>query len=414
MALSFNKKINKEVKCVPLIEINNLSKVFGRNSKQALKYLDEGLTKDEILKKTGNTVGVNRASFSVREGEIFVIMGLSGSGKSTLIRLINRLIEPTEGSILISGEDLSKMDKNELREVRRKKLSMVFQSFALFPHRTILENAEFGLEIQNIDKEERKKKAKESLEMVGLGSYLNQYPDQLSGGMQQRVGLARALANDPEVLLMDEAFSALDPLIRKGMQDELIELQGSMQKTILFITHDLDEALRLGHRIALMKDGAIVQVGTPEEILVNPADDYVEKFVEDVDRSKILTAQHIMKRPEVVNIQNHGPRVALDKMRKEGLSGVCVIDNQRNLKGYLTADAAADALRQDVSSLEGILETDIPRVEKDTPMSEIFNIIHDSPMPVTVVEDGKLRGIIVRGAVIAALSEDSEVNLIDE
>ena len=414
MALSFNKKINKEVKCVPLIEINNLSKVFGRNSKQALKYLDEGLTKDEILKKTGNTVGVNRASFSVREGEIFVIMGLSGSGKSTLIRLINRLIEPTEGSILISGEDLSKMDKNELREVRRKKLSMVFQSFALFPHRTILENAEFGLEIQNIDKEERKKKAKESLEMVGLGSYLNQYPDQLSGGMQQRVGLARALANDPEVLLMDEAFSALDPLIRKGMQDELIELQGSMQKTILFITHDLDEALRLGDRIALMKDGAIVQVGTPEEILVNPADDYVEKFVEDVDRSKILTAQHIMKRPEVVNIQNHGPRVALDKMRKEGLSGVCVIDNQRNLKGYLTADAAADALRQDVSSLEGILETDIPRVEKDTPMSEIFNIIHDSPMPVTVVEDGKLRGIIVRGAVIAALSEDSEVNLIDE
>lgn len=398
---------------MPLIEIKNLSKVFGKNSRQVLKLLEQGLSKEEILKKTGNTVGVNRASFSVHEGEIFVIMGLSGSGKSTLVRLINRLIEPTEGSIFIDGEDLSKMDQASLRKVRREKLSMVFQSFALFPHRTILENAEFGLEIQNIPKEKRTKKAKEALEMVGLGSYLDQYPDQLSGGMQQRVGLARALANDPDVLLMDEAFSALDPLIRKEMQDELIELQASMKKTILFITHDLDEALRLGDRIALMKDGAIVQVGTPEDILVNPADDYVEKFVEDVDRSKILTAQHIMKRPETVNIQNHGPRVALERMREEGLSGVYVVDDQRNLKGYVTADAAADALRKEVRSLEDILVNEIPIVDKETPMNEIFNIIHDSPMPVAVAENGKLLGIIVRGAVIAALSEDSEVNLTD-
>jgi glycine betaine/proline transport system ATP-binding protein len=396
---------------LPVIEVNNLSKVFGRNTKQALKLLDEGLSKSEILKRTGNTVGVNRASFSVNAGEIFVIMGLSGSGKSTLIRLVNRLIEPTEGNILIDGEDLAKMDKKALRQVRREKLSMVFQKFALFPYRTILSNAEYGLEIQKVPKEERRKRATEALEMVGLGGYLEQTPNQLSGGMQQRVGLARALANDPEVLLMDEAFSALDPLIRKEMQDELIDLQGSMKKTILFITHDLDEALRLGDRIALMKDGEIVQIGTPEEILVKPANDYVEKFVEDVDRSKILTAQHIMKRPETVEIDRHGPRVALERMRAEGLSSILVVDSQRNLKGYVTADDALEARKNDVRDLHEMLKTDIRTVEKDTAMNDIFNIIHDSTTPVAVVEDGKLKGIIVRGAVIAGLAGEGEVNL---
>jgi len=396
---------------MPIIKVENLTKVFGRNPRQALDMLDNGMSKEEILKKTGQTVGVNRASFSVEAGEIFVIMGLSGSGKSTLVRLINRIIEPTSGNILIDGENLSTMNREALRQVRRKKLSMVFQSFALFPHRTIIENAEFGLEIQNIPKDERQKRAKEALEMVGLGGYLDQYPNQLSGGMQQRVGLARALANDPDVLLMDEAFSALDPLIRKEMQDELMDLQAKMKKTILFITHDLDEALRLGDRIALMKDGSIVQIGTPEEILVKPADDYVEKFVEDVDRSKILTAQHIMKRPETVNIDNHGPRVALERMREVGLSGVYVVDGKRNLKGYVTADDAADAVRKDIRSLEGILINDIPRVDKETPMHDIFNIIHDSPLPIAVVENEKMVGIIVRGAVIAALSEDGEVNM---
>ncbi|KHE68981.1 glycine betaine/L-proline ABC transporter ATP-binding protein ProV [Halobacillus sp. BBL2006] len=395
---------------MPIIQVENLSKIFGKQAKKATKYLDEGLSKEEILEKTGNTVGVNRASFDVEEGEIFVIMGLSGSGKSTLVRLINRLIEPTEGSVYIDGQDLAKMDKKSLREVRRQKLSMVFQRFALFPHRTILENAEFGLEVQGVDKDERKKKATESLEMVGLGGYIHQFPGQLSGGMQQRVGLARALANDPEVLLMDEAFSALDPLIRKEMQDELLELQESMRKTILFITHDLDEALRIGDRIALMKDGKIVQIGTPEEILVNPANDYVEKFVEDVDRSKVLSAEHIMKRPETVDIDKHGPRTALERMRKEGLSTIYVTDAKRNLKGYVTADDVSEAVKKDAKDLNAILRTDIPKVEKDTSMNEIFNVIHDAPVPVAVVEDGKLRGIIVRGAVIAALA-GSEVNL---
>lgn len=397
---------------MPVIEVKNLSKVFGRNVRHAVNFLDEGLSKSEILEKTGNTVGVNRASFSVNAGETFVIMGLSGSGKSTLIRLVNRLIEPTEGTILIDGENLAEMDKRSLRQVRRKKLSMVFQNFALFPYRTILENAEYGLEIQSVPKAERKKRATEALEAVGLGGYLEQTPSQLSGGMQQRVGLARALANDPEVLLMDEAFSALDPLIRKEMQDELMELQSRMRKTILFITHDLDEALRLGDRIALMRDGEIVQIGTPEEILVNPANDYVEKFVEDVDRSKILTAQHIMKRPETINVDRHGPRVALERMRAEGLSLILVVDSERDLKGYVTADDALEARNSDVRDINDILKTDIQRVEKDTPMNDIFNMIHSSPTPVAVVEDDKLAGIVVRGAVIAGLAgEGGEVNL---
>lgn len=394
-----------------IIQVDKLTKVFGKNTKQALKLLNEGKSKEAILKETGCTVGVNQASFSVEQGEIFVIMGLSGSGKSTLVRLINRLIEPTMGSIFIDEEDLSKMDKTALRQVRREKLSMVFQKFGLFPHRTILKNAEYGLEIQDVPKEVREKKAKEALELVGLGNYLEQYPGQLSGGMQQRVGLARALANDPKVLLMDEAFSALDPLIRKEMQDELIDLQTTMQKTIVFITHDLDEALRLGDRIALMKDGSIVQIGTPEEILVHPANDYVEKFVEDVDKSKVLSAQHIMKRPETINVEKHGPRVALERMREEGLSSIFVVDGKRNLKGYITADDASDARKKDIRDVQQIIKTDMPTVNKDTALHDIFSIIYDSQVPVTVVEEGKLVGVIVRGSVIAALAGEGEVNV---
>ncbi|MEI3613952.1 quaternary amine ABC transporter ATP-binding protein [Pseudogracilibacillus sp. SO30301A] len=395
---------------MPVIEVKNLTKVFGRNTKEALSRLEQGHSKEEILNETGCTVAVNKATFSVKQGEFFVIMGLSGSGKSTLIRLINRLIEPTEGNIFIDGKDISNLDKQALRQVRREKLSMVFQRFALFPHRTILENAEFGLEIQKMDKTERRKKATEALQLVGLRDYLDQYPDQLSGGMQQRVGLARALTNDPEVLLMDEAFSALDPLIRKDMQDELIELQAKMKKTIIFITHDLDEALRLGDRIALMRDGSIVQIGTPEEILVNPANDYVEKFVEDVDRSKVLTAKHVMKRPETVNIERHGPRVALERMRAEGISSILVIDNNRHLKGYVTADDALEARNKEVSDLNEILKTDIQSVDKDKPMNDIFNMIYDSPIPIAVVEDKRLVGVLVRGAIIAGLASEGGVN----
>ena len=394
-----------------MIEVKNLSKIFGKNIKQSIDLLDEGKKKEEVLKETGATVGVNRASFEVKQGEIFVIMGLSGSGKSTLIRLINRLIEPTEGSVTIDGEDLATMNKENLRRVRREKLSMVFQKFGLFPFRTILENAVYGLEVQGMPKEERLKKATEALHMVGLGDYIHQYPDQLSGGMQQRVGLARALANDPEVLLMDEAFSALDPLIRKDMQDELIDLQQKMKKTIIFITHDLDEALRLGDRIALMRDGSIVQIGTPEEILVNPANDYVERFVQDVDRSKVLVAENIMRRPETINIDKHGPRVALERMREEGLSGIYIVDSSRNLKGYLTAEAASAAIKQDIRDLSDVLNSNVPTVGLDKPMQEIFDLIHDSQIPIAVVANNKLKGIIIRGSVLAALARESGVQI---
>lgn len=265
------------------LKVEHLTKIFGRRIQKAQELLNEGKSKAEILNAVGATVGVNNASFTVNDGEIFVIMGLSGSGKSTIIRMINRLIEPTSGKISIDGDDLTKLDKKELLNVRRKKMSMVFQNFALFPNRTIVENTAYGLEIQGVDKDTRIKKAHDALELVGLHGYDNQYPTQLSGGMQQRVGLARALANDSQILLMDEAFSALDPLNRKDMQDELLDLQENLHKTIVFISHDLNEALRIGDRIMIMKDGEVVQIGTPEEILTQPADEYVERFIEDVE-----------------------------------------------------------------------------------------------------------------------------------
>lgn len=393
------------------IEVKNLTKIFGKYPNKGLNLLKEGKTKEEILEQTGMTVGVNQVSFEVNSKEIFVIMGLSGSGKSTLIRLINRLIEPTSGNIFIDGEDLSKLDKHGLREVRRKKLGMVFQNFALFPHRTVLENTGYGLEIQGVKKEEIDKKAYESLEMVGLKGYENQYPDQLSGGMQQRVGLARALANDPDVLLMDEAFSALDPLIRKEMQYELLELQSKMKKTIIFITHDLDEALRIGNRIALMKDGEIVQVGTSEEIMTNPANEYVEKFVEDVDKSKVFSAEHVMKRAESIEIEKHGPRVAIQQMNKLGISSIHVVNNQKEFLGILTAEAASKAIKEDIDNITELMEINVPKVFPDAPLSDLFEIIHNSPVPVTVVDNKNiLKGVIVRGAVIAALSRNGVNN----
>ena len=318
------KNINKK------IVVKDATKIFGKSSGRAIQLLKDGKTKSEILKATGATVGVKQVSFEVNEGEIFVIMGLSGSGKSTLVRLLNRLIDPTMGQILLDGKDIVQMNKEQLREVRRKKIGMVFQNFALFPHKTIVENTEYGLEIQGVSKKERNEKAIESLRLVGLAGYEDQYPKQLSGGMQQRVGLARALANNPDILLMDEAFSALDPLIRKDMQNELLQLHHDMQKTIIFITHDLDEALRIGDRIALMKDGEIVQIGSPEEILMSPSNEYVERFVEDVDLSKVLTAGHIMKKADTVKV-DRGPRVALRLMKHLGISSIYVVDSANSL-----------------------------------------------------------------------------------
>lgn len=400
------------------IRVENLTKIFGKKKQQqkALELLEDNKTKDEILKESGATVGVNQADLDIKEGEIFVIMGLSGSGKSTLVRMLNRLIEPTDGSVYIDGEDIMQMNKESLRDVRRKKISMVFQNFGLFPHRTILENTEYGLEVQGVDKEERQQKAERALDNAGLLPYKDQLPNQLSGGMQQRVGLARALANDPEVLLMDEAFSALDPLIRRDMQDELLEMQETMQKTIIFITHDLNESLRIGDRIAIMKDGEVVQVGTGEEILTNPANEYVRRFVEDVDRSKIITAENIMERPQTLIMGHDGPRIAKQRMQAEGLSNMLVVNKQKQLLGYVTDQDVLKAIAEDLT-IEEILRQGVPEVSKDKLMSELYDLIHDSETPIAVTnDDHRLLGIIVRSHVLGALakdknnSEESDIN----
>ncbi|RKD29012.1 quaternary amine ABC transporter ATP-binding protein [Thermohalobacter berrensis] len=385
------------------IEVKNVFKIFGSNPKKVFPLLEKNLSKEEILEKTGNTVGVNDASFKVKKGEFFVVMGLSGSGKSTLIRCINRLIKPTKGQILIDGEDVVTASKEKLREIRRKKISMVFQNFGLFPHRTVAKNVEYGLEVQGIDENERRRKAYEALKLVGLKGYEESMPDQLSGGMQQRVGLARALANDPDILLMDEAFSALDPLIRKEMQDELLELQSKMHKTIVFITHDLDEALKLGDRIAVMKDGEIVQIGTPEEILTNPANDYVREFVQDVDRSKVITAESIMQKPIELASPKNGPRVVIRKMKKAGINSILVTDAEKKLKGIVTIDDAVELAKKDNENIEEIIK-EIPTVSPDTPIVDIMPMSAEADYPIAVInEDNRLLGIIVRVSLISGI-----------
>ncbi|MBZ2062083.1 quaternary amine ABC transporter ATP-binding protein [Streptococcus sanguinis] len=390
------------------LEVKHLTKIFGKRQKQALEMVQQAKSKTEILEKTGATVGVYDVNFEVQTGEIFVIMGLSGSGKSTLIRLLNRLIDPTSGDIYIDGQDVAKMNEEELRDVRRHKLNMVFQNFGLFPHRTILENTEFGLEVRGVDKEERTRLAEQALDNAGLLSFKDQYPDQLSGGMQQRVGLARALANNPDILLMDEAFSALDPLIRREMQDELLDLQAEHERTIIFITHDLNEALRIGDRIAIMADGQIMQIGTGEEILTNPANDFVREFVEDVDRSKVLTAQNIMTTPLTTNIDIDGPTVALNRMKKEEVSMLLAVDRKRHLKGSLTAEAARDARKQH-QALAEVIDKNVRKVTQETLITDIFPLIYDSPAPLAVVDDkDKLVGVIIKGRVIEALANTTE------
>ncbi|MBM6413341.1 quaternary amine ABC transporter ATP-binding protein [Lacticaseibacillus paracasei] len=393
------------------IEVRGLTKIFGKRVNRAKEMLKAGKTKPEILKATGATVGVDRADFSIKTGEIFVIMGLSGSGKSTTLRMLNRLIEPTDGQVLIDGDDIAKLDKQALREVRRQKLSMVFQGFALLPNRTVLQNAAFGLEIQGMEKDEREMKANKALDLVGLNGFADQYPDQLSGGMQQRVGLARALASDAEILLMDEAFSALDPLNRRDMQDELLDLQEDMQKTIVFISHDLNEALRIGDHIMIMKDGEIVQIGTPEEILSQPADDYVEKFIEGVDRSQVYTAANVMIRANTVNIDRDGPRLAARRMRDNEISSLYVVDTKRKLVGILDADDVRSAIDAGQKDLRSIVKSDVPTTKMDTPLADLLDAVSTTPVPFSVVDDhDRLRGIIIRGAVLGALS-GQEVNV---
>ncbi|PRT14384.1 MULTISPECIES: quaternary amine ABC transporter ATP-binding protein [Bacillus cereus group] len=394
------------------LRVENVTKVFGKNPSKGIALLEEGKSKAAILKETGMNIGVNQAKFDVYAGEIFVIMGLSGSGKSTLVRMLNQLIKPTSGHIYIDGEDIATMGKESLRKVRRNKMSMVFQKFALFPHRTVLQNVAYGLEIQKVSKEERETKALESLKLVGLENNKDSYPEQLSGGMQQRVGIARALTNNPDVLLMDESFSALDPIIRKEMQNELLELQDKMKKTIIFITHDLDEALRIGDRIALMKDGEIVQIGTPEEIMVSPANEFVEQFVADVNLGKVLTSESIMKRPETLLI-DRGPRVALQIMKNASVSSVYVVNKKHEFLGVLTADNASKAIKRQVP-IADLLVTDIPPVYLDTLLEEMYIKMVKAKLPLPVLDDKhRLRGIIKRESIIQALAGNVEEEVND-
>lgn len=391
------------------IKVRGLSKVFGNHPKKALELRNQGLKRSAILDKTGQTLGLSNNSFDVYEGELLVIMGLSGSGKSTLIRCLNRLIDPTEGEIVIEDENIPELNDKQLLECRRRHFSMVFQNFALFPHRTVQQNTEFGLEVRGIDKNTRYEAAANALKQVGLDGWEQAYPNQLSGGMQQRVGLARALANDSSVLLMDEAFSALDPLIRKDMQQELLELQHSMKKTTVFITHDLDEALNIGDRIILLKDGEIVQIGTPEEILTSPANDYVERFIEGVDMSRILTARSAMHPVRATARTDDGPRTVLRKMSENGLDSIYVTSRERKLLGLIEADSADRAVKDGRQEIGALLHQDFPCVGPDEPLHNLFAMFNEKSFPIAVVDDDRrLLGVVVKGAVLALLAESGE------
>jgi glycine betaine/proline transport system ATP-binding protein len=390
------------------IKVENLSVIFGRKVKEAQELIKQGKNKVEILNETGCTVGVNNANLEIQEGEVFVVMGLSGSGKSTLLRCFNRLIEPTSGQLYVDGQNVLDLNDHDLRmKYRRKKMTMVFQHFGLLPHRTVSSNVAFGLEIQGVDQETRINKAYEVIKTVGLEGYEEKMTGQLSGGMQQRVGLARALATDPEILLMDEAFSALDPLIRTNMQDELLDLQEKVHKTILFITHDLDEALKLGDRIAIMKDGMIVQTGTPEEILTNPANDYVKAFVENVDRGGIVTANTVMfKNPANVRIKQDGPRAALRKMSNAGVTSLPVIDEDGKFIGFVKDDDMKEMEDKGMRDIKEYMYTkeQVTAVTADTPVADLLPLFLDTNLNLAVIDENKkLIGVVVHSTVIAEM-----------
>lgn len=360
--------------------------------------------------ETGSTIGVYDATFEVYPGEIFVIIGLSGSGKSTLLRLLNRLIEPTEGEVYLDGEYISRMPMKQIRQIRRRKMGMVFQHFGLLPNRSVLQNIVFGLEVQGTSTAERNKKGAEAVEMVGLHGQSDKQITELSGGMQQRVGLARALATEQEILLMDEPFSALDPLIRRDMQNLFLDIQGEIQRTVVFITHDLDEALMLGHRVAIMKDGEIVQIGTPEDILTDPADEYVRRFIEDVDYTKVRLVETVMVEPREIAYDTDGPRVVLRRMRRAGLSTIFVVDKDRHLVGSMEAEDVARLAEREEQSLQAAVDTSVTSVKCGTSLRKVLPMFAESNAPVAVTnEENRLEGVVVRGSLIAGLSAGMEL-----
>ncbi|HOP62461.1 MAG TPA: glycine betaine/L-proline ABC transporter ATP-binding protein [Spirochaetota bacterium] len=387
------------------IIVKDLWKVFGRDPKRILKMKNK--SKEEILKKTGCVVALREINLSVKKGEFFILMGLSGSGKSTLIRNFIRLIPPTSGSIYINGENINKMNQEQLLQFRRKTFGMVFQHYGLLPHLTVLDNAAYGLKVKGMPQGERYAKAMRTLETVGLKGWEDYYPDSLSGGMQQRVGLARALANEPEILLMDEPFSGLDPLIRRQMQDELVELQASLKKTIIFVTHDLHEALKLGDRIAIMHNGSIVQEGTPEEIVTQPADEYVQEFVRDASPAKVITAGSIMEEPNMLLYDWEGPKTALTLLRKNNRRSAFVVNRLRQFMG-VTTEEKLERLIADNLTKNGIPESiirKVPTVTEDTVLEELFPIVSENPYPIPVVDEkGRFKGRITTDQIFESIS----------
>jgi glycine betaine/proline transport system ATP-binding protein len=394
------------------IIIDHVFKVYGEQPEAALKLVQEGASKQEILAKTECTIGVFDASFTIEAGEIFVIMGLSGSGKSTLVRMLNRLVEPTAGRILVDGDDINTLPDAQLRALRRKDISMVFQSFALLPHLTVLDNTAFGMELAGIAKAERHALALQALEQVGLAGYGASYPDELSGGMQQRVGLARALACDPSILLMDEAFSALDPIMRTEMQSELLRLQQIKRRTIVFISHDLDEAMRIGDRVAIMKDGHVKQVGTPEEILRRPADEYVRNFVRGVDAAAVFKAGDIARKSQIVVSESpaRGSRAALSMLEEEDRAYAYVVSPERTYLGLVSADSLRSALDGHTGPL-GLAHAylpDVQTIDADEPVAGLFGQVAQLPYAVPVVgSDGRFRGAISKTTLLKFLDRDT-------
>lgn len=392
-----------------MLEVNNLYKVFGETPQEAFALIEKGLNKDEIFEQTGLTVGVKDVSLSINEGEIFVIMGLSGSGKSTLVRLLNRLIEPTRGSVLLKGKDIAQISDNELRKVRRQNISMVFQNFALMPHMTVIENAAFGLELAGVEETQRHESARAALERVGLEAYCDSYPDELSGGMKQRVGLARALTNDPDILLMDEAFSALDPLIRTEMQDELIRLQNDDKRTIVFISHDLDEAMRIGDRIAIMQDGVVVQVGTPDEILHHPANDYVSSFFRGVNVASVFCAKDIARKKPAAMFKKHdndGPAAAMQLLMDNDREYGIVVDRSNKYTGIVSLDSLKAAKREQ-RSLSSALLDDTVTIDPDVSVGDLIGQVAEVPYSVPVVDaQGHYYGVITKSRLLQTLDRE--------
>ena len=386
-----------------ILRVEHLTKMFGSKKTAARELVKKGVSKNEVLKQTGVTVAVDDISFDVERGKIFVLIGLSGSGKSTVVRCLNRLHPATSGKISFEGRDIEKFTKEELQEYRRTNMSMVFQSFGLMSHRDVLSNVAFGLEIRGIKKPEREEKAMEMINMVGLGGWEHVSIESLSGGMRQRVGIARALTNDPDILLMDEPFSALDPLVRRDMQFELLSIQEKLGKTVVFITHDIDEAFKLGNTVAIMKDGVIVQTDTPEGMSSNPADDYVRDFINSADKSQIYSVGNIMQKPSCLIHTRDGANNALKQMRDNGVSSSYVVDDKMQMKGILTLENALKVRAGESTVQESIL-TDLPITTAETQIADLIPVAAEAKFPIAVVDEkNRLIGIVTKAAVLASL-----------